>query len=206
LALVGLVLGLMVWLFIWPIEKVPMWRLVRATGPDEGSFLLVLGAWKEEPRMEDLKALVPGPLRAVRYKKTEIVLGAGSGPLSAYSLCRGSLLVGTDGGTLKGALDEQEGRFIGIKANPPYGGDITFSADNRNLKFSNFLRTLKDKWKMSLLLSADHLEWVGASLDVVDQDRVKGSWRSSARTMNTSGMYGTMRSSSGRPSEGSSYP
>lgn len=166
--------------------EVPIRRLVKVTGPDElslaifpsGKLLLVLGAWRREPGRGDLRALVPGAI-VVRYKGVEIASGSG-GQFSACSLCRGYLLVGADVGTVQEAVDAGGGRSIEDSAGysemmgSAHRGDLTFFADNRNLKFSGFLRDLEHRWRMSLLLSADSMEWVGAWLDVVDRGRVKG--------------------------------
>ncbi|RKY67147.1 MAG: hypothetical protein DRQ08_00835 [Candidatus Latescibacterota bacterium] len=169
--------------------EVPIRKLVADIEPDEvslaifpsGKMLVVLGAWKGKPKTRDLEALIPGALGVVRYKEMEITFSTGEGAFSAYSLCRGNLLIGTDRKLIEEAADAREGRSVEhlrsyseMEGNLVQEGDIIFFADNRNQKFAEFLRALEDKWKMSLLLSADRLEWVGACVDVVDQDRVKG--------------------------------
>ena len=48
--------------------------------------------------------------------------------------------------------------------------------DNEATQFVRFLRPLEDKWGMSLLLSADYLQWMGASFDFIDSQRVSGKF------------------------------
>ena len=49
-------------------------------------------------------------------------------------------------------------------------------SDNSKSQFVQFLRPLEDKWGMSLLLSADYLQWMGASFNFIDSQQVSGKF------------------------------
>jgi hypothetical protein len=55
------------------------------------------------------------------------------------------------------------------------GSNGLLFADNDDLLFADFLAPLERKWGMSLLLSADQLEWMGSAFDVVNSDRIVGT-------------------------------
>jgi hypothetical protein len=49
-------------------------------------------------------------------------------------------------------------------------------SNNSESQFVNFLQPLEKKWGMTVLLSAEHLQWMGASFDFVDSERVLGKF------------------------------
>ncbi len=99
---------------------------------------------------------------------------------SAYTVWDDKVLVGTNIDVLKYAVDgpsvTQSAGYKKVKSLISKDTDGFLFADNENLKFVQFLHPLEDKWKMSLLLSAEYLEWMGASFDVVDSTRVNGQF------------------------------
>ena len=97
---------------------------------------------------------------------------------SAYAVLKDQVLIGTDVDVIKKAIEgpsikkspgylEAEDRFSGA-------ADGLLFADNSGSKFVNFLQPLEKKWKMTLLLSAEYLEWMSYSFDVIDSTRVAG--------------------------------
>jgi len=92
----------------------------------------------------------------------------------------GNVLVGTNVDVLKYAVEGtsvvQSGGYNRVRSRFPRDTDGFLFTDNENLKFAQFLHPLEDKWKMSLLLSAEYLEWMGAAFDVVDSTRVNGQF------------------------------
>jgi len=99
---------------------------------------------------------------------------------SAYTVWNNKVLVGTNMDVLKYAVDGpamvQSAGYKNVRSMFPKDTDGFLFADNENLKFARFLHPLEDKWKMSLLLSAEYLEWMGAAFDVVDSTRVNGQF------------------------------
>ncbi len=99
---------------------------------------------------------------------------------SAYTVWNDNVLVGTNIDVLKYAVEGtsvvQSAGYKKVRSRFPQDTDGFFFTDNENLKFARFLHPLEDKWKMSLLLSAEYLEWMGAAFDVVDSTRVNGQF------------------------------
>jgi hypothetical protein len=99
---------------------------------------------------------------------------------SAYTVWNDNVLVGTNMDVLKYAVEGiavvQSAGYKTVRSRFPRDTDGFLFADNENLKFAQFLHPLEDKWKMSLLLSAEYLEWMGAAFDVVDSTRVNGQF------------------------------
>ncbi len=52
--------------------------------------------------------------------------------------------------------------------------DVILFGSNSSGQFAEFLDPLQDKWRLTLLLSADSLEWIGSSFDVVESNTIKG--------------------------------
>jgi hypothetical protein len=99
---------------------------------------------------------------------------------SAYTVWNDKVLVGTNMDVLKYVVDGpamvQSAGYKNVRSMFPKDTDGFLFADNENLKFARFLHPLEDKWKMSLLLSAEYLDWMGAAFDVVDSTRVNGQF------------------------------
>jgi hypothetical protein len=99
---------------------------------------------------------------------------------SAYTVLGDRVLIGADADILKMAIDgpSVEGSAGYRKAKEWFSSadeGILF-ADNSSSKFVNFLQPLEKKWKMTLFLSAEDLEWLGFSFDIVDSNRMSGEF------------------------------
>jgi hypothetical protein len=99
---------------------------------------------------------------------------------AAYAMVGNTLLAASGLDILKKALDGPSvSRGDGYKSmlsTLSSGQDGMLFADNSGSRFVRFLRPLEDKWRMSLLLAADYLQWMGASFDFVDSQRVSGQF------------------------------
>lgn len=99
---------------------------------------------------------------------------------SAYTVLGDRVLIGTDADILKLAITgpSVEGSAGYLKAKEWFSGadeGILF-ADNSSSKFVDFLKPLEKKWKMTLFLSAEELEWMGFSFDIIDSNRISGEF------------------------------
>jgi hypothetical protein len=96
----------------------------------------------------------------------------------AYCMRKNQILIGTDADVLKMAVDgpsvTENNSYRKAKGQFSSNQDGILFADNSGLRFVSFLRPLEEKWKMTLLLSSEHLAWMGSSFDVVDSTRVSG--------------------------------
>jgi hypothetical protein len=97
---------------------------------------------------------------------------------AAYCIFKDMIFISTDVSLLKEAIGGSSIKnsigYKKLKAQFPQKGDGLLLADNKNHKFVKFLRPLEEKWKMTLFLAAEHLEWMGSMFDMVDSTRVNG--------------------------------
>lgn len=97
----------------------------------------------------------------------------------AYALQGNVVMLGADRSVIEEALSagpisanqglKSMGSLLELSSN-----GILF-ADNDDTLFADFLAPLEQKWGMSLLLSADQLEWMGSAFDVVDSNTIDGT-------------------------------
>jgi hypothetical protein len=129
--------------------------------------------------------IMPDPdakLQSVSYKGATINFVSVDTPedFSAYTVLQDKVLFGSDVDVLKEALDgpsvEKSSGYQNVRAQFPQAKDGLLFADNKGSKFLNFLQPLEKKWKMTLLLSAEYLEWMGSSFDVINSTRVAGKF------------------------------
>ena len=64
--------------------------------------------------------------------------------------------------------------FSDMSSRVDMAADGVLFATNEGGAFADFLSPLEQKWQMSLLLSAQDLEWMASSFDVIDSERVIG--------------------------------
>ena len=96
----------------------------------------------------------------------------------AFSVVDGTILIGTslkavEQGLGKASYTETK-QYEDASKQISDDKDIIIFADNKNLQFAKFLEPLQDKWRLTLLLSADSLEWIGYSFDVLNSDSISG--------------------------------
>jgi hypothetical protein len=99
---------------------------------------------------------------------------------AAYTMVGNTLLAAASLEILKKALDgptvSRGAGYKNMQSTISSDQDGMLFADNSGSRFVQFLRPLEDKWRMSLLLAADYLQWMGASFDFVDSQRVSGKF------------------------------
>jgi hypothetical protein len=99
---------------------------------------------------------------------------------AAYAVVGNSVLVAATLDILKSSLDgpniEHASAYKNMQSVIPATKDGFLFSNNSRSQFVQFLRPLEDKWGMSILLSADYLQWMGASFDFVDSQRVSGKF------------------------------
>jgi hypothetical protein len=90
------------------------------------------------------------------------------------------LIFGSDAGIVKKAIDgppvDKTPNYQKIKSQFPQARDAVLFADNSGKKFASFLKPREKKWKMTLLLSSEYLEYMASSFDVVDASKVSGTF------------------------------
>jgi hypothetical protein len=123
-------------------------------------------------------------LDTVSYKGTTITYTKGQkGPedFGAYTMLGDRLLIfGSDTEILKQAIDgppvDKAPNYQKIRGQFPQAKDAILFADNSGKKFSSFLKPREKKWKMTLLLSSEYLEYMASSFDVVNASKVSGTF------------------------------
>jgi hypothetical protein len=98
----------------------------------------------------------------------------------AYAVVQNNILAAATLDILKMSLDGstigQAAGYRNMQSVLNASQDGLLFTDNSGLQFVKFLRPLEDKWGMSLLLSADYLQWMGASFDFIDSQKVSGNF------------------------------
>ncbi len=116
------------------------------------------------------------------YKGTAIVSGsapAGAGDFGAYAVIQNTVILASDAETVRRAIDGPSvaaaANYQKISAQSAKGTDALLFADNAEAKFAKFLTPREKKWKLTLLLSAPSLQYMGSSFDIVDSSKVTGT-------------------------------
>lgn len=97
----------------------------------------------------------------------------------AYSQVGSAVLLGADRSVIEDAL--AAGPMAANQGLQAMGSNLDLAsngllfADNDDTLFADFLAPLERKWGMSLLLSADQLEWMGSAFDVIDSNTIEGT-------------------------------
>jgi hypothetical protein len=123
-------------------------------------------------------------LDTVSYKGATITYTKGlKGPedFGAYTMIGDRvILFGSDPEILKKAIDgppvDKSPNYQKIQGQFPQARDAVLFADNSGMKFANFLKPREKKWKMTLLLSSEYLEYMACSFDVVNASKVSGTF------------------------------
>jgi hypothetical protein len=121
-------------------------------------------------------------IETATYKGTTIFIGAASGnptDFGAYALFPDQLVFGSDPDVIKKAIDgppvDASANYAKTAGQAAQARDGLLFADNAGSQFSNFLAPRERKWKMTLLLSAESLAYMGASLDIVSSSKLTGT-------------------------------
>jgi hypothetical protein len=123
-------------------------------------------------------------LDTVTYKGATITYTKGlKGPedFGAYAILGDRfLLFGSDAEIVKKAIDgppaDKAPNYQKVQGQFPQAKDAILFADNSGMKFANFLKPREKKWKMTLLLSSEYLEYMASSFDVVNSSKVSGTF------------------------------
>jgi hypothetical protein len=122
-------------------------------------------------------------VKNISHKGTVIYFAEGENipeDFSAYAVLDDRVLIGADADILKTAIagPSVEGSAGYRKAKEFFStaDEGILFADNSSSKFVSFLQPLEKKWKMTLFLSAEDLEWLGFTFDIVDSDRMTGEF------------------------------
>ena len=116
------------------------------------------------------------------HKKSTITytMDEEAGDFAAYSVVKNNIIVSATLNILKTALDgssiEKSDTYNEIQSVLAGNQDGQLITDNSNSQFVQFLRPMEENWGMSLLLSADYLQWMGATFDFIDSQRVSGNF------------------------------
>jgi hypothetical protein len=121
-------------------------------------------------------------LETSTYKGTAIVSGAGpkaSTDFSAYAVFQNLIVIGSDAGVIQRAIDGPSvsvtPNYLKIASQSPKAKDALLFADNAGAQFAKFLEPREKKWKLTLLLAAEYLQYMGSSFDIADASKVSGS-------------------------------
>jgi hypothetical protein len=100
---------------------------------------------------------------------------------SAYAITPDRLLLyGSHLDVLKKSLDGpsvvKSAGYQKAVAYFPRSKDGMLFADNSGARFVEFLQPLEKKWNMTLLLSAEYLDWMGSTFDMIDSNRAAGTF------------------------------
>jgi hypothetical protein len=123
-----------------------------------------------------------GSIQTTSYKNTTIAYTTAGDitDYAAYAVVQNNILAAATLDILKLSLDGpaigQAAGYRSMQSVLPANQDGQLFTDNSGSQFVKFLRPLEDKWGMSLLLSADYLQWMGASFDFIDSQRVSGNF------------------------------
>jgi hypothetical protein len=127
--------------------------------------------------------ILPDPdatTQSLTYKGSTITYIQGDVPedFSAYTILQDMVLIGSDVDVVKMGIDgpsiEKNVVYQKAKSHFSQAKDGLLFADNSRAKVLQFLKPLEEKWKMTLLLSAEYLDWMGSSFDMVDSNRASG--------------------------------
>ena len=97
---------------------------------------------------------------------------------AAYAVRGDTLYLASSREVMRAAL--QAGSLSGSAAFGDMSSRVDMAADgvlfatNEDAAFADFLAPLEQKWQMSLLLSAQDLEWMASSFDIIDSEHVTG--------------------------------
>ena len=173
------------------LSSVPAREISVALFPAEGSetfsMLLVVTLNKgKKAEKALLDKLIETPLtvsiQTTSHKNTTIfyTTAEDAGDYSAYAVVQNNVLAAATLDILKTSLEGptvgQGSAYKNMSAVLTLSQDGLLFTNNSNSQFVQFLRPLEDKWGMSLLLSADYLQWMGASFDFVDSQQVSGKF------------------------------
>jgi hypothetical protein len=123
-------------------------------------------------------------LDTLSYKGATIAYTKGlKGPedYGAYAILDDRLLLfGSDAEIVKKAIDgppvDKAPNYLKVQGQFPQAKDAILFADNSGMKFASFLKPREKKWKMTLLLSSEYLEYMASSFDIVNASKVSGTF------------------------------
>jgi hypothetical protein len=178
----------------------PLKELLKAVAPQEISvaffpesktkpmYLLAVmalpkGANVDKARIEAvIKEGKDVKLETATYKGTAITSRAGSNAptdFGAYALFQDQVVFGSDPEVIKKSIDgpsvADSPNYQKTAGQAAQARDTLLFADNAGSQFANFLAPREKKWKMTLLLSAGSLTYLGASFDVVSSSKLAGT-------------------------------
>jgi hypothetical protein len=144
---------------------------------------LAKGAVPEKAKMDGVvKGSVDEKLETASYKGTVVTFGKGpkrSGDFSAYAVLQNQIVFGSDSGIVQKAIDGPSvagaPNYQKIVSQSAKTRDALLFADNAGAQFARFLAPREKKWKMTLLLSAESLQYMGSAFDIVDSSKIVGS-------------------------------
>jgi len=120
-------------------------------------------------------------VKEISYKGADITFNTQKDTMafSAYAIFKDKLLLSTDIDLLKKAIEggtsiKKTQGYAEMEGSLPQVKDGLFFASNLGSRFANFLSSLEEKWKLTLLMSAEYLDWIGSSFDVVDSTSMSG--------------------------------
>ncbi len=182
-------------------RKSPLKDLLKVAPPQEMSVAffpetrdapMYLLAVMAVPNADGIdKAALAGVIKESAETKIETVVSKGAtvaykaGPktssdFGAYAVMKDQIMFGSDLAVITKALDGPS--VAGSPAYQRVGGqlgqtrDALLFADNSGSRFAKFLAPREKKWKMSLLMSAEYLQYLGSSFDIVDSSKATGSF------------------------------
>jgi hypothetical protein len=148
---------------------------------DKGVSWLI-DAWINSPREKLIETKSGNSIQTASHKNTMIAYTTAEdvGDYGAYAVVQNNILAAATLDILKMSLDGpaigQTAGYRSMQSVLPVSQDGLLFTDNSGSQFVQFLRPLEDKWGMSILLSADYLQWMGASFDIIDTQRVSGQF------------------------------
>ncbi|KPJ84131.1 MAG: hypothetical protein AMS17_16645 [Spirochaetes bacterium DG_61] len=139
------------------------------------------GAKVDKEKLNNI--ILPDPeatIQSLTYKGSSIAHVQGDVPedFSAYTILQDMILIGSDVDVVKMGIDgpsiNKSAVYQKAKNYFTQAKDGLLFADNSGAKFVEFLQPLEEKWKITLLLSSEYLDWMGSSFDMVDSNRASG--------------------------------
>lgn len=98
---------------------------------------------------------------------------------TAHAVVGSAILLGADRTVVEDAIAGSpitaNAGLTAMESRVEFANDGVLFADNDDTLFARFLAPLERKWGMSLLLSAQDLEWMGSSFDAIDSNTVEGT-------------------------------
>jgi hypothetical protein len=179
----------------------PLKDLIKTVAPQEMSvaffpeskdkpmYLLAVmalpkGAIVDKARIEAVikEGAADAKLETASYKGTTIVYRTNHGnptDFGAYALFPNQVVFGSDPDVIKKSIDGPSvagsANYQKTAAQTAQARDVLLFADNAGSQFANFFAPREKKWKMTLLLSAKYLAYLGASLDVANSSKLSGT-------------------------------